>query len=113
MHGGVYACNEYPQYTFKRMGKYSMDFKVAMVRNLDLTMMIDLLVGEMITLTPSRRIMNIKCGDKTITNAHNVVSNIYTKREHILNEMETNVYRITNIDQSSNGRRLIIALKQA
>ncbi len=110
----LYSCTEYPQYTFKRMGKKSMDFRVSMVRNVDATLMIELLVGEMITLTPSRSMLQFDRGDaKTITNAHDVVANVYTKREHVLNEMETHVYRIMNIDQSANGRRLFITLKQA
>lgn len=108
----AYACNEYPQYTFKRMGKGGMEFRVSMVRSVDPTLMVELLVGEMITLTPSRRMTYaLRQDDKTITHAHDVVPNAYTKREHVLNELETHVYRIMTIDQSSNGRRLFIIVK--
>ena len=77
-----YECKEYPMYTFVSSGY--QQFKVTVTRGLDAMLMIDLLVGEILTLIP-------------------IISKTGREEKYFM-------CKIMTIDQSENGRRCYITM---
>jgi hypothetical protein len=118
-----YYCEEYPEYTFVAIPPISSSkFRVTYERGLDSTLMVDLIVGETITLTPfsgsvmqDEKEQNNLIGKKrkfdeyssNIRNNHHDSIKVYAKEDTTL------LCKIMTIDQSANGRRSDIVVERA
>jgi hypothetical protein len=91
-----HACEDYPFYTFKQIRTAAsehatMMFTVSIVRNVDATLMVDLLIGEILSLVP-------------------YVPKDKKNEVHENKWNEPQLYKIMTIDQSPNGRRSVISV---
>jgi hypothetical protein len=90
-----HCCEAYPIYSFSSTNRFyshqqSMCFKVSIIRGFDSTIMIDLLVGERLTLMPLSLNKKLRDNEK--------------QDDYIL-------CKIMTIDQSGNGRRCFITVE--
>jgi hypothetical protein len=91
-----HACEDYPLYTFKQIRTAAsehatMTFTVSIVRNVDATLMVDLLIGEILSLVPFA--------------TKDIKSDVHENKWN-----EPLLCKIMTIDQSPNGRRSVISV---
>jgi hypothetical protein len=117
MKAKTFRCNEYPTYVFHALdgggGAQTKKFKVTIMRGLDSTWIVDLLVGERLTLIPALKVTNTTAAAANISQESQK-----RKREgfdagesYYLKEEDYFLCKIMTIDQSTNGRRSDIAVQ--
>lgn len=109
--GKHYHCQEYPDYHFASTGaKDGRNFKVTVLRGLDSLLVVDLLVGERLTLVP------LSSGDTSRKRKASAMTGVETnmkgeaKGSRYLKEEAFFICKIMTIDQSANGRRCDITV---
>lgn len=102
-----FFCEQYPQYTFLSKTGWSvqgMFLDVGIERGLDPTLMIDILVGEVLTLMPLLAPKSKRRARGDTTDERGTV--------HLKEHDEIIMCRIFSIDQSANGRKAFIAVQR-
>lgn len=117
-----YHCQEYPTYHFTFMGMKSIpSFKVTVLRGLDSMLIVDLLVGQCLTLIPlvsvekstgkKRKASCMSTGAKMMILPDNNDETEEGKQGRKLKEEGFFLCKIMTIDQSPNGRRSDITVQ--
>jgi hypothetical protein len=97
----IFYCKEYPTYVFNALDYAQSQFRITVMRGVDSMLIVDLIVGERLTLFPVLRVSKNESNKrKRLSNAESL-----TQEELILKEDCYILCQIMTIDQSANGRR--------
>jgi hypothetical protein len=97
----TFYCKDYPSYVFNALDYARTQFRVTVMRDVDSMLIVDLIVGERLTLFPI--LPEPKNESKKRKRMSDVES--MTKEERVLKEDGYILCKIMTIDQSANGRR--------
>ena len=98
----TFYCKEYPTYVFNALDYAQTQFRITVMRGVDSMLIVDLIVGERLTLFPVLRV------SKNETNKRKRLSNAEssTQQEELILKDDCYILcQIMTIDQSANGRR--------